>query len=165
MSADESEPSMDEPEPADDWPDGPLTQADARDLLGDENVVAVWERPPDEETRESVLTDEDPEDAVVELVIETSTEYRMYSYAHHLDGTSWMDYGAERKGTEGAELMLDTLGNYRVLVGSSGAHAAESDADANAIDAAEAAASGESVDAEADDGSDPADGDPGSHPR
>lgn len=159
---------MDEPEPADDWPDGPLTMEEARGLLDDEDVVAVWEQPPDEETRESVLTDEDPEDAVVELVIETPTEYRMYGYAHHLDGTSWMDYGSERKGTEGAGMMLDALENYRVLVGSSGARADEGDAEAGAIDAAEAAASGESVDSETDDeeaDGDPAAGDPGDHPR
>lgn len=163
MSSDEAGPSIDEPQPADDWPDGPLTEADARALLDEDGVIAVWERPPDEEARETVLTDEDPEDAVVELVIETRTEYRMYSYAHHLDGTSWMDYGAERKGTEGAQMMIDALERYRVLVGSPGEHG-----DANATDAAEAAASGNSVEREADDGpsnGDLADGDPGDPPR
>lgn len=116
MSTDESAPSMDEPRPAEGWPDGPLTTDEARELL-DDDVVAVWVMDHDEDARETVLTENDPEDAVIELVIETPTEFRMYSYTHGVNGTAWMDYGSTEKGTDGAEMMLDTLESYHVLVG------------------------------------------------
>lgn len=116
MSADESAPSMDEPRPAEDWPDTPLTTDEARDLL-DDDVVAVWVMDHDEDTRETVLTENDPDDAVIELILETATEFRMYSYTKGVSGTAWMDYGSTEKGTDGAEMMLDTLESYHVLVG------------------------------------------------
>ena len=34
-----------------------------------------------------------PDDAVVDLILETETGYRMYSYT----GGRWMDYGTQRK--------------------------------------------------------------------
>lgn len=164
VSADDPGPSLGDPEPADDWPDGPLTRAEARTLLDRADVVAVWERPPDEKAHASLLAPDDPDDAVVELVIETPTEYRLYGYARRDDGgAAWMDYGAAEKGTDAAETMLDAFESYRLLVGSAAREA--DDPDADAVDAAEAAVSGESVDADDDADDDPAAGDPGHHPR
>lgn len=120
MSANDSPPSMDEPRPAEGWPDSPLTTDEARDLLDEEDVVAVWVMDHDEDTRDSVLTPNDPDDAVIEIILEMPTEFRMYSYAHHVNGTAWMDYGTTEKGTDGAEMMLDTLESYHVLVGDPG---------------------------------------------
>ncbi|SFL16391.1 hypothetical protein SAMN04487950_2821 [Halogranum rubrum] len=117
MSTDESAPSMDEPRPAEGWPDAPLTTDEARDLLDDEDVVAVWVMDHDEDTRATVLSENDPDDAVIELILETPTSFRMYSYTHGVNGTAWMDYGETEKGTDGAEMMLDTLESYHVLVG------------------------------------------------
>ncbi|EJN61316.1 hypothetical protein HSB1_03570 [Halogranum salarium B-1] len=108
---------MDEPRPAEGWPDAPLTTDEARDLLDDEDVVAVWVMDHDEDTRATVLSENDPDDAVIELILETPTSFRMYSYTHGVNGTAWMDYGETEKGTDGVEMMLDTLESYHVLVG------------------------------------------------
>lgn len=109
---------MDEPRPAEGWPDSPLTTDEARTLLDDdENVVAVWVMDHEENTRETVLTENDPDDAVIELILETATAFQMYSYTHGVNGTAWMDYGSVERGTDGAEMMLDTLESYYVLVG------------------------------------------------
>ena len=114
---------MDEPEPAEGWPDGPLAEAEARDLLGgtdhgDEPVVAVWVFDGGGEgAREALLSEGDPADAVIDLVLETDRAYRMFSYTYGREGLGWQDYGTERKGTEGAETMRETLESYRLLCG------------------------------------------------
>lgn len=116
MDSDESPPSMDDPRPADDWPDSALTTTEARALLEDD-VVAVWVMDHDDDTRATVLSENDPDDAIIELILETPTKFRMYSYTKGVNGTAWMDYGTTEKGTDGAEMMLDTLESYHVLVG------------------------------------------------
>lgn len=116
---------MDEPIPAEGWPDGPLTETDARDLLGktdhtDDPVRAVWTFDGGGEgARDALLRADDPNDAVIDLVLETDREYRMYSYTYGREGLGWYDYGTERKGTDGAETMAGTLTSYRLLAGES----------------------------------------------
>ncbi|WP_224449888.1 hypothetical protein [Haloprofundus salilacus] len=107
---------MDEPTVAEEWPDRPLSGDEARGLLDDETrVVHVMDHDP--ATRGVVLRDDDPgpDEAIIEIVLETDDEYRMYSYTRDNDGARWMNYGTERKGTNGAEPMRATLESYRVL--------------------------------------------------
>ncbi|KTG10403.1 hypothetical protein AUR64_12615 [Haloprofundus marisrubri] len=107
---------MDEPTVAEGWPDRPLSGEETRDLLDDE-VTTVHVMDHDPATRGVILGDDDPgpDESIVELVLETDDEYRMYSYTRDNDGTRWMDYGTERKGTDGEEQMQATLGSYRVF--------------------------------------------------
>jgi hypothetical protein len=119
---------MQEPTPADGWPDGPLTETEARSLVTDDPAVPVAGDPRtvhvmdhDPATREAILGDDPPEHFVVELVVETPTAYRMYSYTHGPDGTQWMDYGTVRKADEEAAAgMRATLESYRVLAEATG---------------------------------------------
>ncbi len=114
-----SEPTMDEPLPAEDWPDAPLTGEEAHHLLSEE-VDAVWVRPPDEAARETLLTDDDPENSIVEIVLETPDEYHLYQYAHHMNATAWMDYGTESKDLEVGP-MAERLDEFYLLAGDDGA--------------------------------------------
>ena len=121
MSDDDTGERMD-PEPAEDWPDGPLSEGDARDLLFDrEDVLAVWVMDHDEATLSALLGPDPPEDAVVDVVVETDAAFEMYSYTHHETTTRWVTFGDERKGTDGARRMRDTLDSYRLLAGESDA--------------------------------------------
>ncbi|WIV66082.1 hypothetical protein [Natrialbaceae archaeon AArc-T1-2] len=105
---------MDQPEPADGWPSQPLSEAEARDLLEDD-VVAVWVMDPDDGVRPVTVPPGAPDDAVVDIVLETTEAFEMYSYS----GGQWMDYGTQRKDDEDTPSMEGTLQSYRVLAGSS----------------------------------------------
>ncbi|MEF8842283.1 MAG: hypothetical protein V5A62_11755 [Haloarculaceae archaeon] len=111
---------MDEPEPAEGWPDGPLTETEARDLLGgtdytDEPVVAVHVFDGGGEgARDALLDEADPADAVIDLVLETDRAYRMFSYTYGREGLGWQDYGTE---PTASERMIGTLESYRLLAG------------------------------------------------
>ncbi len=108
---------MEQPEPAADWPDDPLSPAAARDLLDREAVVAVWTMDHDAGVRSSVVPPGTSDDAVVDVVLETTTGFEMYSYT----GGRWMDYGTQRKDDEDAPSMAGTLERYEVLAGESDA--------------------------------------------
>jgi hypothetical protein len=105
---------MEQPEPAEGWPDGPLSVAQARDLH-DEDVLAVWVMDHESGVRSVVLGPDAPEDAVVDVVLETDEAFEMYSYSRG----QWMDYGIQRKGDDEAPSMAGTLDSYRVLAGES----------------------------------------------
>jgi hypothetical protein len=105
---------MQEPEPAEGWPDRPLPEAEAADLLADD-IVAVWVMDHEDGVRSVVLPPGAPDDAVVDVVLETGTAFEMYSYS----GGRWMDYGTQRKDDEEAPSMAGTLESYRVLAGES----------------------------------------------
>ena len=107
---------MEQPEPASDMPDGPISLAEARKYLEHPDVVAVWAMDPDSDVRSAAVAPGAPDDAVVDLVLETETGYDMYSYT---DGR-WMDYGTQRKDNEEAPSMAGTLESYRVLAGEPG---------------------------------------------
>jgi hypothetical protein len=105
---------MDQPEPADDWPDGPLSQSAAADLLDDiPGAIGVWIMDHEDAVR-SVSTPADaPEDAVIDIVVETTEAFEMYSYT----GGRWMDYGTQDKDDEDAPSMAGTLESYDLLTG------------------------------------------------
>ena len=109
-----------EPEPAEGWPEGPLDESAAASLLDERaDATAVWVMDHGAAARESVLGPDPPEDAVIDLIVETETGFSVYSYTHTPDGTRWMDYGAEEKGTPGGNAMAATLSYYRLLAGES----------------------------------------------
>jgi hypothetical protein len=105
---------MEQPEPADNWPDRPLSEAEARELR-EGDVRAVWVMDHEDSVRSAVVPNDSPEDAVVDVVLETDTGFEMYSYT----GGRWMDYGTQRHDDEDAPSMAGTLESYRVLVGES----------------------------------------------
>jgi len=105
---------MEQPEPADDWPDRPLSEAEARDHL-EGDVVAVWVMHHDDGVRSVAVPPGAPDDAVIDVVLETETAFEMYSYT----GGRWMDYGAQRTDDEDAPSMAGTLESYEVLAGES----------------------------------------------
>ncbi|MFC3477411.1 hypothetical protein [Halobacterium litoreum] len=105
---------MDEPQPAEEWPDRPLSEAEARDLR-EGDVRAVWVMDHEESVRSAVLPDDAPDDAVVDVVLETEDAFEMYSYT----GGRWMNYGTQRRDDEDAPSMAGTLESYRVLAGES----------------------------------------------
>lgn len=105
---------MQEPEPAEDWPERPLSEAEATDLL-EGDVVAVWVMDHEDGVRSVVVPPGAPEDAVVDVVLETETGFEMYSFS----GGRWMDYGTQRKDDDEAPSMAGTLESYRVLAGES----------------------------------------------
>jgi len=107
-----------EQQPAEGWPAEPLTEAEARDLLGGP-VVAVWVMDHDDSTRDAMLGADAPEDAVIDVVLETEAGFDMYSYTDHEGSRRWVSFGTERKGTRGAEMMAGTLESYRLLAGDS----------------------------------------------
>jgi len=104
---------MEQPEPAEGWPDEPLTQAEAEDLL-EGDVVAVWVMTHGDGVRSTVAPGAG-EDSVVDVVLETTTGFGMYSYS----GGRWMDYGTQRKDDEEAPSMAGTLESYELLAGES----------------------------------------------
>jgi hypothetical protein len=108
---------MEQPEPAEGWPDDPLSEDEATDLLEDD-AVAVWVMDHEETVRSIVVPPGAPEDAVVDIVLETESGYEMYSYS----GGRWMDYGTQRKDDEEAPSMAGTLESYRVLAGTPEEH-------------------------------------------
>jgi len=105
-------------QPAEGWPDEPLTESETRDLL-EGPVVAVWMMDHDENTRNVMLGADAPEDAVIDIVLETEDGFDMYSYTDYEGDRQWVSFGTEQKGTEGAEMMAGTLESYRLLVGDS----------------------------------------------
>jgi len=105
---------MQEPQPAEDWPDRPLSEDEAADLLGGE-AVAVWVMDHEDGVRSVVVPPGAPEDAVADVVVETTEAFEMYSYS----GGRWMDYGTQRKDDDEAPSMAGTLEAYRVLAGES----------------------------------------------
>ena len=107
---------MDQPEPAEGWPDEPLSEAAASDLL-EGDVVAVWVMDHDDGVRSVALPPGAPDDAVVDVVLETTEAFEMYSYSRG----QWMDYGTQRKDDDEAPSMAGTLQSYRVLAGDSDA--------------------------------------------
>jgi hypothetical protein len=111
---------MNEPTPAEGWPDDPLTESEARGLLGgsdhtDEPVRAVWVFDGGGEgARDALLGEDDPDDAVIDLVLETDAGYRMFSYTYGTAGLGWQDYGTE---PADSGTMTGTLEPYRLLAG------------------------------------------------
>jgi hypothetical protein len=105
---------MEQPEPAEDWPDRPLSEAEATALLEDD-VIAVWVMDHETGVRSVVLPSGAPDDAVIDVVLETASAFEMYSYTRG----EWLDYGTQRKDDEEAPSMAGTLDSYRVLVGES----------------------------------------------
>lgn len=107
---------MEQPEPAEEWPDEPLSEAEARALLTDaEDVVAVWVMDHTTDIRSVAIPPGAPDDAVVDVVLETTTGFEMYSFTKG----RWMDYGTQQKDDEDAPSMAGTLNSYRVLTGES----------------------------------------------
>lgn len=107
---------MEQPEPAEDWPARPLSEEAAADLL-EGDVVAVWVMDQADGVRSVVTPADTPDDAIVDIVLETETGFDMYSFS----GGQWMDYGTQRKDDDDAPSMAGTLESYRVLAGSSDA--------------------------------------------
>ncbi len=69
---------MDEPEPVDDWPHRPFSPAEASALLDDiDGAVAVWVMHHDNDVRSAVVLDDAPEDAVIDIVVETDAAFEM----------------------------------------------------------------------------------------
>ena len=109
-------PRMEQPEPADGWPDGPLSTDEAASLLDERpGAVAVWVMTHDEGVRSAAVPADAPEDAVIDIVLETAEAFEMYSYSRG----QWMDYGTQRKDDEDAPSMAGTLDSYEVLAGES----------------------------------------------
>jgi hypothetical protein len=105
-----------QPEPADDWPTRPLSEAEAEALLDREpDAVAVWVMDHETTVRSVVVPSDAPDDAVVDVVVETATGFDMYSFSRG----QWMDYGTQRKDDDEAPSMAGTLESYRVLAGES----------------------------------------------
>lgn len=107
---------MEQPEPAEGWPDRPLSEAEARDRL-EGDVVAVWAMRHDDGVRSVAVPPGAPDDAVIDVVLETETAFEMYSYT----GGRWMDYGTQRRDDDEAPSMAGTLESYEVLAGESAA--------------------------------------------
>jgi|GEM_PF-648001 len=129
---------MDQPEPADDWPDRPLSEAEATALLGvgpdgghvDTSGVeidptalfspageptGVWVMDHDSGVRSAAVGGSDPDDAVIDVVVETREAFEMFSYTRG----QWVDYGRQRRDDETAPSMAGTLDSYRLLAGES----------------------------------------------
>lgn len=115
------------PSPVDDWPDTPVAESEVRTELDpnealdplpvDETVFGVWGMT--RKKRNRSVDNEVPADAVVDLVLETPIEYRMYSYTQHDGATQWVAYETEEKGTEGGDRLETTLERYSLLAGES----------------------------------------------
>jgi hypothetical protein len=87
-------------------------------MLADD-VIAVWVMDHDEAVVGAVLEDIPADDAVIDVVLETPAEYRLYSFTDYEGDTRWVEYEPERKGTERGEMMTETLESYRLLAGES----------------------------------------------
>ena len=101
-------------EPADGWPDNPLTERQARRLL-EEDIVSVWVMDYGENTRDLVLDEDSSDDVVLDVVLETDDGYEMYSYTDYEGEQTWVSFGTEPKGTDGGDAMQETLESYRLL--------------------------------------------------
>jgi len=112
---------VEQPEPAEGWPDRPLSEDEAEEFL--EDAIAVWVMDADAAVRSATVPPDAPEDPVVDVVVETETGFEMYSYTRG----RWMDYGTQRKDDAEAPPMAGTLESYRVLAGESGLDVGESD--------------------------------------
>jgi hypothetical protein len=108
---------MEQPEPAADWPERPLSRGEAEALLEERDAVAVWAMTHGDAVRSAVLPDDPPDDPVIDVVVETAEAFEMYSYS----GGRWMDYGVQRKDDDEAPSMAGTLDSYRVIAGESDA--------------------------------------------
>ena len=107
---------MEQPEPAEGWPDRPLSEPEAEAHFTDRgDVVAVWVMDQTSGVRSVVMPPDAPDDAVVDVVLETDTGFEMYSFTK----SRWMDYGTQRKDDEESPSMAGTLESYRVLAGES----------------------------------------------
>jgi hypothetical protein len=106
---------MENSQPVTEWPDRPLTEAEAADLL-DGEVRAVHVMDHGDAVRAGV---DAAEDEVIEVVTETDEAFWMYSYAADPGdgGAEWREYGHEPKDGEGGRTMRETLASYRVLAG------------------------------------------------
>lgn len=92
------------------------TDLDPTELLAsDGDPVAVWVMDHDDTVRSGAVRGDDPDDAVIDVVVETTVGFRMFSYT----GGRWMDYGTQRHDDEAAPSMAGTLDSYRVLAGES----------------------------------------------
>jgi len=105
---------MNKPEPAEDWPGRPLSEAEAADHLGS-GVIGVWVMDHDEGVRSVAVPNGAPENAVIDVVLETEEAFEMCSYT----SGRWMDYGTQRKDDQEAPSMAGTLASYRLLAGES----------------------------------------------
>ncbi|WP_254543623.1 hypothetical protein [Halomarina pelagica] len=103
-----------DPPPTEEWPDAPLTEREARDLLGGD-VVAVWVMDHDEATRAVLADDGAKGGGVIDVVLETADAFHPYSYTRYGDGTRWVTYGAKRKGSDGAAEAREPPEGYRLL--------------------------------------------------
>lgn len=116
------------PRPVTEWPDRPVTRSeiqtdhnpiDGIDLLPlDDTVVGVWGLT-QAQIQRGAIPEEVPETAIVDFVLETPTEYRMYSYVRHDRTIQWVSYEAEEKRTEGGDKLETTLEEYTLLAGDS----------------------------------------------
>lgn len=116
------------PRPVTEWPDRPMTEAeiqadldpiDASDPLPIEDaILGVWGVTQKRIQRGSI-PEAVSETAVVDLVLETPTEYRMYSYVRHDGTTQWVTYEPETKRTEGGDKFESILEEYTLLTGDS----------------------------------------------
>lgn len=105
---------MEQPEPATGWPEQPLSQSDAAAFVEDRaEVIGVWVMDHDEAVRSVTVPRDAPEGAVIDVVLETTDAFEMYSYS----GGQWMDYGIQSKDDEEAPSMAGTLASYRLLEG------------------------------------------------
>lgn len=118
------------PRPVTNWPDEPVTEANVRagfdrdetsgsSLPIDDMIFGVWGLTREGTNRTVPSSERMAANEVVDLVFETPTAYRMYSYIHH-DGTmQWVKYDTEEKGTEGGDRLETTLSRYALLAGES----------------------------------------------
>ncbi|WP_330631280.1 hypothetical protein [Halocatena halophila] len=115
------------PRPASEWPNRPVEKAT---LLGDPHppeaidtlpierpVRAIWGSTFADVQRQSITAGDVDASAVVDLVIETPSDYQLYSYTHHDGTTQWVSYDSEQKGTEGADRIERLLDEYSFYSG------------------------------------------------
>jgi hypothetical protein len=118
------------PRPVSNWPDEPVTEATVRDgfdeneasgssLPFDDTIFGVWGITQEGTNRAVTSRDRMAANAVVDIVFETPTAYRMYSYTHHNGTMQWVKYDIEEKGTEGGDRLETTLSRYALLAGES----------------------------------------------
>lgn len=114
------------PRPVTEWPDRPIPEAEIQADLDpinaidplpiDDAVLGVWGVTQAQIQRGSI-PEEVPETAIVDFVLETPTEYRMYSYVRHAGATQWVTYEPEEKRTEGGDKFESMLEAYTLLAG------------------------------------------------
>ncbi len=115
------------PRPASEWPDHPVEKArlldeqhppEAIDTLPiDRPVRAIWGSTFADVQRPSIAAGDVAASAVVDLVIETPSNYQLYSYSRHDGTTQWVRYDTEQKGTEGAARVERLLNEYSFYSG------------------------------------------------